>query len=146
MCGCEAHHSPGAACTCPCPPETHQQPSDVALQQQMPTWKERWGAFVQPEEEEEPKKWWERLLPFMHQSDDGPDVLQKWLYDSHKNLPDRCFRTDEVVLSFTIHSWGLGLEAENVDLSHYREPSAWRGVTLRIGPFSVTASRQRGRL
>lgn len=96
------------------------------------------------DEEDPVPPWWARLLGLDFHSDD-PDILQRHFYDRQTNVSEG-YICNEVVLSFTKHSWGFGVEAEYTDLSGYRREAWWRGVTLRFGPFSLTASRQKGSL
>lgn len=138
MCGCEAHHTPGKPCTCTCAPYLHRAPADVAIQQGSPQWQAR---FPLPDEDPVPPRW-ARLLGLSFHSDDD-SILVRHLYGNQVNHEDR-YVSDEVVLSFTAWSWALGLEYENHEIDPRREVW-WRGVTLRVGPFSLTASRDKGK-
>lgn len=148
MCGCEAHHTKGKPCTCICPPRDHADAIDV-LKQRSDVLSGREpvpgggallpGGRVPPPEPEPEPRWLERFG--FSPADDG-ETLQRYLWSDQTNLPDG-YLVNEVVVSFTGWSWGLGLEAEHLDLSGYRKDEWWRGATLRVGPFSLTASRHR---
>lgn len=131
MCGCEAHHTAGAVCTCICPPSSHASPSDVALQNAIR------GQAVP---DEEPLPLIARLLRLDRHGDD-PDLYVRYLYGNQVNQ-DAGYVADEVVLTLSKNSWALGVEFEHSDLSGYKKASWWRGLSLRIGPFTLTASRQ----
>lgn len=85
-----------------------------------------------------------RALGLQPHSDD-PDLHQRWLYSKQTNTVEG-YVADEIVLSHTWREWALGIEISNVDLSSYQKDSWWRGVSLRVGPFSLAIARQKGTL
>lgn len=131
MCGCEAHHTVGKPCTCTCAPAHH-----VAIQQGSPEYQARFGP---PEEDPVPPRW-ARVLGLEHHSDDD-SILVNTFYSRQVNTPTG-YVADEVVLSHQWWAWALGIEFERPDSDLHQHQ--WTGVTLRLGPFSLTASRQRG--
>lgn len=95
------------------------------------------------DEVEEPPNPWLKVLPFMEQHSDDPDVLVRSLYTRQTNLDDG-YLVHEVMLTFTTHHMGLGPEWQNLDTSGYQRRGYWRGLSFHLGPFSLTASRERG--
>lgn len=153
MCGCEAHHTKARLCTCECSPRDHADPIDVLKQRQdvMQGREPEPGrgplyppGYVPPTDEEQGLSGWASALGLSFHSDDD-SILVRHFYDHHRSMPDGRYTNDEVVLSYTSFSWALSVEYENQQIDPRRQVW-WRGLTLRLGPFSLTASREKGKL